>query len=103
MNKGERIRKLREAKGISQTELANMMNTAKQTISKYEMDVVTNIPSDRLEELCRILDTTPNYILGWEKGEDPFTKEERELILAIRAKGKSHLIPLVTAIVKEGI
>ena len=67
MTKGERIKQLREAKGYTQEELAKLLNTTKQTISKYEKEIVTNIPSDRIENMAKILDTTPEYILGWEK------------------------------------
>lgn len=67
MTKGERIRKLRVAKGITQESMAKSLNTTKQTISKYEKGIVTNIPSDRIESMAKLLDTTPEYILGWEK------------------------------------
>ena len=67
MTKGARIKELREAKGLTQEELAKLLNTTKQTISKYEKEIVTNIPSDRIENMAKILDTTPEYILGWEK------------------------------------
>jgi len=67
MTKGDRIRNLRESKGLTQEELAKLLNTKRQTISKYEKGIVTNIPSDRLEEIADILETTPEYILGWEK------------------------------------
>lgn len=66
MTKGDRIRELREAKGLTQEELAKLLNTKRQTISKYEKGIVTNIPSDRLEEIAEILDSSPEYILGWE-------------------------------------
>lgn len=67
MTKGARIKRLREAKGLTQEELAKRLNTTKQTISKYEKEIVTNIPSDRIENMAKILDSTPEYILGWEK------------------------------------
>lgn len=67
MTKGERIRKLRIEKKITQEEMAKRLNTTKQTISKYEKGIVTNIPSDRIEDMAKLLDTTPEYILGWEK------------------------------------
>lgn len=67
MTKGQRIKKLREAKGYTQEELAKRLNTSKQAIGKYEKEIVTNIPSDRLEAMARILDTTPEYILGWDE------------------------------------
>ena len=65
MGIGLRIKALRENKGLTQEELARLLNTKRQTISKYEKEVVTNIPSDRLQELAKVLDTTPEYILGW--------------------------------------
>lgn len=67
MTKGQRIKQLRESKKLTQTELAERLKTTKQTISKYEKDIVTNIPSDRIEALATILESTPEYILGWEQ------------------------------------
>lgn len=67
MAKGERIKQLRIEKKITQEEMAKRLNTTKQTISKYEKGIVTNIPSDRIEAMATLLGTTPEYILGWEK------------------------------------
>lgn len=67
MTKGQRIKYLREKKKLTQEELAKLLGTTKQTISKYEKDIVTNIPSDRIEELSVVLNSTPEYILGWEQ------------------------------------
>lgn len=67
MTKGERIKHLRIRKGITQSEMAAALNTTKQTISKYEKGIVTNIPSDRIESMAKLLETTPEYILGWEQ------------------------------------
>ena len=69
MSKGDRIKDLRKAKGITQVEMARLLSTTKQTISKYEKGIVTNIPSDRIEAMAKILYTTPEYILGWEERE----------------------------------
>lgn len=69
MTKGERIKQLRLEKKITQEEMAKALNTTKQTISKYEKGIVTNIPSDRIEAMSKLLNTTPEYILGWEKVE----------------------------------
>ena len=84
MSKGLRIKELREAKNLTQEELAKLLNTKRQTISKYEKGIVTNIPSDRIEELAKILDSTPEYILGWEEekpvNDDGLTENQRVLI-----------------------
>ena len=65
MSKGQRIRSRREELGLGQTELAEKVNISKQTLYKYENDIVTNIPSDKVEEIARALETTPAYIMGW--------------------------------------
>lgn len=67
MTKGERIKQLRERAGLTQEELATKLKVTKQTIHKYEKNIVTNIPSDNIEVLANILDSTPEYILGWKK------------------------------------
>lgn len=79
MTKGERIRKLRTAKGISQSELAKRLNTTKQTISKYEKGIVTNIPSDRIEIMANLFGVSPQHILGWDEAikKDPVATAER--------------------------
>lgn len=65
---------MREKAGLTQEELAKKLNTTKQTVHKYEKNIVTNIPSDKIEALASVLDTTPEYILGWKKA----TKEDKK-------------------------
>jgi repressor LexA len=71
MTKGERIKKVRESLGISQTELAEKVSSTKQNIYKYENDIITNIPSDKIEAIAEALHTTPAYLMGWEEKLDP--------------------------------
>lgn len=65
MTKGERIRQARERMGLTQVELAERINTSKQNLFKYENDIITNIPSDKIEAIARETKTTPSYIMGW--------------------------------------
>ena len=81
MSKGERIRELRKLKGISQEEMAKLLNTTKQTISKYENGVVSNIPSDRIEAMAVLLDTTPEYILGWETSPEEQAERDASILM----------------------
>lgn len=66
MTKGQRIKQRREELNISQTELAEKVHILKQTLYKYENDIITNIPSNKLEEIATALDTTPDYLMGWQ-------------------------------------
>lgn len=67
MTIGERIRKRREDYRISQTDLAKEIGVSKQTLYKYEANIVTNIPSDIIERIAFILNVSPAYLMGWEK------------------------------------
>ena len=66
MERGEKIRKLREKKSLSQTDASRYLGVSKQTLYKYENDVITNIPSNIIERMAKLYDTTPAYIMGWE-------------------------------------
>ena len=66
MTKGQRIKTLRENMGIGLTELAEIVDVSKQTLYKYENDIVTNIPSDQIEAIADALHSTPQYIMGWD-------------------------------------
>ena len=65
MSIGSRIKELREARCLSQTELAEKINVSKQTMYKYENDIITNIPSDKIESIAKVCNTSPEYIMGW--------------------------------------
>ena len=69
MTVGERIKALREALGISQVDFATRINVSKQTLYKYENNLITNIPSDKIEAAARIGNVSPAYLMGWEAEE----------------------------------
>lgn len=72
MTKGERIAFLRKGKGMTMVELADRIGVLKQTMYKYENDITTNIPSDKIELMADALGTSPAYIMGWDDEEAPF-------------------------------
>lgn len=63
---GDRIKFLREAKGLTQVELASKINSTKQSIYKYENNIITNIPSDKLEKIAECLGVSPGVLMGWD-------------------------------------
>ncbi len=65
MSIGKRIKEIRISKNITQDELALKIGTTKQTIYKYENEIVTNIPSQKIELISNALNTTPDYLMGW--------------------------------------
>ena len=69
MTRGKRIKLRREELNIPQTDFAKRVNISKQTLYKYENDIVTNIPYDKVVEIAAALDVSPAYIFGWEENE----------------------------------
>lgn len=96
MTKGERIKFKREQLNIGQTELANQIGISKQTLYKYENDIVTNIPSDVIEKLSFRLGCEPAYIMGWDSDN---TQTEVDKAIELYEKYKNS-IPEVQAAVE---
>lgn len=94
----ERLKNLRTERNMSQVELAKLMNTTKQTIYKYEHDIIDNIPLDRIEQYSKIFHVTPAYICGWE--EDQKSKL-MELYDRLNDEGKNRLLDYADDLVQS--
>lgn len=66
---GQRLRRLRKEKKFTQKYISGLLHITDQTLSKYEKDVITNIPNDKIERLAELYNTTPAYIAGWEASD----------------------------------
>lgn len=59
----ERIKQLRTSRGISQVELARMLNVTKQSVSNWENDNI--LPSiEMLMKLAGVFSVSCDYLLG---------------------------------------
>lgn len=70
MTIGQRIKIARENKNMTLDEVAKRCNTTKQTIFKYENEIVTNIPYDKIVLLSKALGVSPSYLFGWDEKEN---------------------------------
>ncbi|MCI5702773.1 MAG: helix-turn-helix domain-containing protein [Erysipelotrichaceae bacterium] len=66
MISGERIKKARLAKGLSQLELANLMNVTDATICNYERGT-RKASIDKLLVIAENLDVSLDYLVGQDK------------------------------------
>lgn len=55
MEIGEKIRRARQAKNLTQQELGDMVGVQKSAIAKYENGRVVNIKKDTLQKLAKVL------------------------------------------------
>lgn len=82
---GSRIRKFREERGMSQKQLADMLNVSNSRVSNWEQGI--NRPdADILADMCRALKVSPSELLDVHLSEDDFTDHERKVIHAYRSK-----------------
>ena len=63
---GTKLKTLRENKKLTLDEVAQKVGTTRQTLFKYENGIVTNIPSNKIEELARSYGVSPAYLMGWK-------------------------------------
>ena len=63
-NQMNRLKELRKEKGLTQTDLAELLEVTKLTIHNWE-NGVSSIKSDRLKKLCEIFDVDVPYLLGY--------------------------------------
>ena len=69
MSVGQRIKIAREQRNMTLEEVAKLCETTKQTIFKYENEIVTNIPYDKIVLLSKALDVSPSYLFGWAENQ----------------------------------
>lgn len=69
MTVGDRIKQTRLEKGIGQTDLAVKCDISKQTLYKYETNIVTNIPLSKITDIANALNVSEAYLMGWEEAE----------------------------------
>lgn len=85
MSLKDNLKRRRNALNLTLEDVAKVVGVSRQTIQKYETGVISNAPSDKIELLAKALNTTPAYLMGWEKKEQPSAVRkdlsEREMAL----------------------
>ena len=64
---GERVRKRRKEIGMAMDELAKRMGYSHRSSIKKIENGENSIPQDKVEPLANCLNTTVEYLMGWEK------------------------------------
>ncbi|MFF2909201.1 helix-turn-helix domain-containing protein [Paenibacillus sp. NPDC057934] len=94
---GRRIKSAREKKGMTQENLAEKLDVSNAYISKIERGK-TPISLDRLSDLCRVLEESPEYMLrGSNNASDDYLRNE---IMAMLEGCSPEKIRLIAQIIK---
>ena len=74
----ERIRNLREDKGLNQTQMGKLLNMSQTGYSQYETGV-NDIPTKILIELSKIHNTSVDYLLGLTNETKPYPRINKKI------------------------
>ncbi len=98
---GSRIRKYREAIGLSQKDLADKLGISNSRVSNWEQGI--NRPdADMLGDLCVALNVSPSELLDVRLDPEEFTSKEKEVLTAYRDKPElRHAVHLLLGIDDE--
>jgi transcriptional regulator with XRE-family HTH domain len=105
---GKKIRELRESRGMSLEDVARMCGTSRQAIYKYENEIVTNIPYDRIILLAKALAVPPSQLFDWDEdkkispNEEDLTEGERVMLELFRAIPVDQQ-PMVLAMIRAAL
>jgi len=62
----ERIKQRRKELNLSADTVAKFLGVSRATIYRYESSEIEKLPTTILEPLSKILQTTPEYLMGWD-------------------------------------
>lgn len=93
MTVGDRIRQVRLDQDVTQQELADCIGVSKQAVYKYENNIVTNIPTDKVDAIARRLKVYPAFLMGWEEKPSP-----RPIPPGFEPLPKMYKVPLIGSI-----
>ena len=98
---GNRIRKYRESRGLSQKELAQLINVSNSRVSNWEQGI--NRPDvDIFANICMVLKVSPSELLDVRLSPDDLNDQERSVIKAYRTKTElQHAIHILLGVDDE--
>ena len=86
----QRIKALRQDRGLTLEQVADVVGVGKSTVRKWETGMIANMRRDKIASLAKALSTTPEYLMGWEEDkkissdELQLTEGEKALIKLLR-------------------
>lgn len=88
----QRIKKLRQEKGLTLEQVADVVGVGKSTVRKWETGMIANMRRDKIADLAKALGTTPAYLMGWpeETTDKKISSDEMQL-----TEGEKALIKLL--------
>lgn len=79
MNIGERLKRLRLERGMTQQEVGEALGITKGAVQKYESGQIVNFRSDTIRKLCDLFGMAPVYFVYDDIAEDYISQNSMEI------------------------
>lgn len=92
----KKIKELRQDKGLTLEQVANVVGVGKSTVRKWETGMIANMKRDKIASLAKALGTTPAYLMGWKEEISPspsienLSEGEKALLELFRRVPEDH-------------
>lgn len=96
---GAKIKYLRLLANMSQEELGRRVGVQRAAINKYENGSVTNIPISTIENMAKIFDVSPTYIVGWDQTEVNTLSVEVKVLQGVKKFYGKDVVELIESYV----
>lgn len=83
MTIGEKIKRLRQEKGMTQEELGKAIGVQKAAINKYELGIVVNLKKEKISQLAKALDVNPVWLMDDDETWPPMPSTKTLIARAI--------------------
>ena len=106
----QRIKALRQEKGLTLEQVADVVGVGKSTVRKWETGMIANMRRDKIADLAKALGTTPAYLMGWKEDtkkeippSEPELTEGEQLMLKLFRQIPADKQPAALEILKAAL
>lgn len=78
---GDRLRRFRVHKNMTQEELGDYLGITKAAVQKYESGAIKNFKSDTIRKLCQLFNVPPAYFI-FDRVPDLSTDEMKDILIS---------------------
>jgi transcriptional regulator with XRE-family HTH domain len=93
----QKIKDLRQQRGMTLEEVANIVGVGKSTVRKWETGMIANMKRDKIASLAQALGTTPAYLMGWKEDKEETNSPDQIKL----TEGEEMLLKLFRQIPEE--
>lgn len=99
MSIGLRIKQRRKELHMTADALGELLGKDRSTIYRYEKGDIENLPLDILEPIAKALQTTPQYLMGWQQVQK---KNDALADITLKLMEDAELFEIVETLSKLG-